>query len=126
MSRPVPRVAAAVLVAASLCGVYFSLVGTHSAAAFDRIAEPVLKAKTARFTVVIEGKDLQKQMTQALVLEPDRFRQELPNGQVQIIDGAVSKMMLLTPVEKSALLYNLTDMPKQQKPANFVTVHRVF
>jgi outer membrane lipoprotein-sorting protein len=119
MRRPVPRIAAAALVAASLFGVYFSLVGTHSAAAFDRIAEPILKAKTARFTVVIEGKDLPKQTTQALVLEPDRFRQELPNGQVQIIDGAAGKMMLLTPVEKRALLYNLTDVPKHQKPANF-------
>ena len=119
MNRPVSRFAAAALIAASLCAVYLSFFSTHSATAFAQMADPIIKAKTARFTVVVEGKDLPKQTFRTLVLEPNRLRQELPTGQVQIVDGNAGRMMLLTPARKTALLTNLTEMPQQKQPANF-------
>lgn len=119
MSRPVPRFAAAVLIAASLCAVILSLFGTPSATAFAQMANSIIKAQTARYTVVLEVKDQPKQAFQALDIGPGRHRQELPNGQVQIIDSNAGRMTILTPSLKTALVFNLADVPTEKKPANF-------
>jgi outer membrane lipoprotein-sorting protein len=116
MRRPVPRLAAAVLIAASLCAVYLSFFSTHSTTAFAQMADPIIKAKTARFTVLLEGIDLPKQTFRTLVLEPGRLRQEMPTGEVRITDYNAGRMTILTPAQKSA---QLSDIPKQQKSANF-------
>ena len=119
MSRPVRRFAAAALIAASLCAVYLSFFGAHSTMAFAQMVDPIIKAKTARFMVVVEGKDLPKQTFRTLVLEPGRLRQEMPDGSIQIADSNTGKMTVLTPSRKTAMVFNLADVPTEKKPANF-------
>ena len=119
MSRPAPRFAAAALVMATVCAVFLVMLQTQPTVTFASLVEPILKAKTARFNAVVEGKDLPKQTVRTLVLEPSRLRQEMPTGQIYISDFNAGRMLILTPTEKSATLFNLTDLPKEQKPANF-------
>lgn len=118
-SRPAPGFAAAALVMATVCAVFIVLFQTRPTVAFANLVEPILKAKTARFNTVVEGKDLPEQTFRTLVLEPNRLREELPNGQIQIMDYNGGMWLILTPAQKSATLFNLTDLPKEQKPANF-------
>ena len=120
MSRPAPRFAAAALVMATLCAVLVVMFQTQPTVAFASLVEPILKAKTARFNVVIEGKNLPRQTVRTLVFEPNRLRQEMPDGQIQIIDANTGRILMLAPAQKSARLFNMTDMPAQQKPANFL------
>ena len=119
MSRPAPRFAAAALVMATVCAVFGLMFYTQPTVAFASLIEPILKAKTARFNVLIEGKNLPKHTVRTLYLEPNRLRQEMPDGQIHITDFTAGKMLILAPAQKSATLFNLTDMPTQQKPANF-------
>ena len=119
MSRPVPRFAAAALVMTTVCAVFIVMLQTQPSIAFASFVEPILKAKTARFNAVVEGKDMARHTIRTLVLEPNRLRQEMPTGQIYISDFNVGRMLILTPAEKSAALFKLTDLPAQQKPTNF-------
>jgi outer membrane lipoprotein-sorting protein len=119
MTRPAQRFAAAALVIATVCAVFIVMFQTQTTVAFANLVEPILKAKTARFNTVIEGKVLPKQTFRTLVLEPNRLRQEMADGQIQIMDSNTGRMLMLTPAQKSATLINLTGMPDEQKPANF-------
>src|SRR6185295_17033729 len=119
MSRPVPRFAAIVLAMVTACVVCSVMFQTQPTVAFDNVVGPILKAKTAIFNAVIEGKNLPKQTVRTLVLEPNRLRQEMPAGGITIFDATVGRVMTLTPAKKSAMVFNITDMPPQQKPVNF-------
>lgn len=119
MNRPITRFAAAALLLGVVCSVFGVMFHSQSTLAFASLVEPILKAKSARFNQVVEGKDLPKQTIQTLVLEPNRLRMEMPTGQIYIMDWNVGKMMILTPDQKSAMLFNQTDVPKEQTPANF-------
>ena len=119
MSRPVPRVAAIVLAMVTAFVVFSVMFRTQSTIAFDSLIGPILNAKTARFNMVIEAKDLPKQTVRTLVLEPNRLRQEMPTGQISIFDNNTGRMLSLMPAQKSAMLVNMTDRPRQQQPANY-------
>ena len=119
MSRPIPRFAAAALVMATVCAVFGLIFHTQPTVAFASLIEPILKAKTARFNVLIEGNNLPKHTSRTLYFAPNRFRQEMPDGRIHITDSSAGRMLILAPAQKSATLFNLTDMPTQQKPVNF-------
>jgi hypothetical protein len=119
MSRPVPRAAAIVLAMVTACVVFSVMFRTQSTIAFDSLIGPILNAKTARFNMVIEAKDLPRQTVRTLVFEPNRLRQEMPTGQVSIFDSNTGRMLSLMPAQKSAMLVNMTDRPRQQQPANY-------
>src|SRR5947209_6260782 len=77
MRRPIPRLIGAAACLAILA-VWLLVPGQQSTAqAFQKFAEAVVQAKTARFQmeVTIEGQP--KQKFQALYLAPGKFRQEL-------------------------------------------------
>jgi outer membrane lipoprotein-sorting protein len=119
MSRRAPRFAAAALVMAAACVAFIVMFQAKSPVAFASLIDPILKAKTARFNAVLEGKDVPKTAFRTLILEPSRVRQEFPDGQIQIMDMSAGRMLTLKPAEKTATLLILTDLPKEQKPANF-------
>ena len=119
MTRPAPRFAAAALAIAALCVVFLAMFQSQPTVAFAKMIEPILKAKTARFNTMVEGKDLPKVTFRTLVLEPNRLRQEMPDGQIQIVDSNIGRMLTLRPAEKSATSIDFTDLPKEQKPTNF-------
>jgi outer membrane lipoprotein-sorting protein len=125
MSRPAPRFAAAALVMATVCAVLGLMFHTQATVIFASLIEPILKARTARFNVVIEGNNLSKHISRTLYLEPNRFRQEMPDGQIHITDFTAGRMLILVPAQKSATLFNLTDTPTRQKPANFFDELRI-
>lgn len=124
MSRRTPRFAALVLLTATVCAVFGVLLRTRPTVAFANLADPILKAKTAKFNLEIEANDLPNQTVRMLVLEPNRLRQEMPSGQITIFDFNARRMLFLTPAKKSARLVNMTDMPAQQMPHNFFDLLR--
>src|SRR6266404_4589559 len=73
MSRPIPRFAAIVLAMVSACVVFSVMFRAQSTVAFEKLIDPILKAKTARFNMVVEAKNLPKQTIRMLVLEPNRL-----------------------------------------------------
>jgi len=111
--------AAGLLVAIAACVVFGMLFRTQSTAAFARMIEPILKAKTARFNLTIELKGLPKQTVRMMVSGAGHMRQEMSTGQIQIIDPDAGKFVMLTPADKSAMSFNMTVMPEQQRPVNY-------
>jgi outer membrane lipoprotein-sorting protein len=134
MRRPIPRmivVAAACLVVA---GVWLFVPGRQtSAQAFNKLAETLMTAKTARFEmhVKIEKVDLNvggKEMNpfgtvgdqkfEAYYRAPGRFRQELPAlGIVNITDLSADKMVMVTlmPAAKRMMVVNLKGKLQNDK-----------
>ena len=66
------------------------------------MVENLVKARTARYdmTAAITGGPTHKM--KAYYLEPSRFRQELPNGAINIVDWHAGKMVGLDPNTKQA------------------------
>jgi len=119
MRRPVSRIAAIVLAAAIVCAAFGVLFRAQPPVAFASLIEPILNAKSARFNAVVEGQGLPKQTIRFLILEPGHVRQEMPLGQINIVDMHARKTMTLMPAQKSAMVFNMADMPKEQKHVDF-------
>jgi outer membrane lipoprotein-sorting protein len=118
MRRPIPRLIAA---AACLAVLAFWLLmpGRQStAAAFERLAEAVVQAKTARFQMEVAVEGQPKQKFQALYLAPGKFRQELP-FMVNISDFSAGKMVSLMPAQKRVLVMNFKGGPKDKQANNY-------
>ena len=97
MRRPIPRLIVGVAACLAIFGVWLLLPGGLSTAqAFNRFAEAIVKAKTARYQmeVTIEGQPTQK--FQAWYLAPGKFRQEV-GSIINVSDLTVGKMVSLMP-----------------------------
>ena len=112
--------AAGLLLAIAACVVFGVLFRTQSTAAFAHMIEPILKAKTARFNLTIELKDLPKQTARMMISGAGHMRQEMPTGQIQIIDSDAGKSVMLNPADKSAMVFNMAAMPAQQRAAELL------
>lgn len=109
--------AAGLLVAVTACVVFGVLFRTQSTLAFAELIKPILTAKTARFNMVVETKQTVPQTIRMFVLEPNRCRQEMPSGQISI--GNAGTYMVLMPAQKTAIVVQMTDIPAQQKTADY-------
>jgi hypothetical protein len=121
MRSPVSRVAAAValIIAIGSVGLWFHAAGT--APAFADFIEPILEAKSAKFTMTLES-EVQPAMTfRVTFMAPNFMRQELPNGVVNISDFGKGTILSLAPKEKRATVIRLTNLPKDNIPPNFFT-----
>jgi outer membrane lipoprotein-sorting protein len=126
MRKPIVRLVAA---AACLAIVAFWLLapGQQSARAFEKFADAIVQAKTARFQmeVNVEGQPTQK--IQAFYLTPGKFRQEITLGKpgqdaatvINISDFSAGKMVSLQPAEKKAMIMNLIGGPKAKSAENY-------
>jgi outer membrane lipoprotein-sorting protein len=119
MRRPIPRLlvgAACLLVAA----VWLLVPGRQSTAqAFNRMADAIVAAKTARFQmeVAIEGQP--KQKFQAYYLAPGKFRQEIGEV-VNISDFSAGKIVSLVASQKIATVMNLErQSPEEATNSNY-------
>jgi len=91
--------------------------GQGTALAFEDLVQPILEAKSATFTSTTEGEGQPPLTCKGMVLEPNRFRQEMPGGRVGIVDFDQQKMLMLNTNAKVAVVADLADMPKP--PASF-------
>jgi len=117
MKRPMPRLIVVTSVCLIVAGVWLFVPGRQTAAqAFNKLAETLVTAKTARFQmeVAIEGQP--KQTAQAYYLAPGRFRQELRSvGLVNISDLTAGKMVIVMPAAKRVMVMNIKGAPKNEK-----------
>jgi outer membrane lipoprotein-sorting protein len=119
MRSPVSRVAAAVIFAFAIAGVALWFNGSGAAPSFADFVKPILTAKTAKFKLEYEAEGQPAQKMRVTFLAPNRLRQDLPGGFVNISDFDKGKMVGLDPKNKRMTVFSLTNMPKDKLPANF-------
>jgi outer membrane lipoprotein-sorting protein len=119
MRSPVSRVAAAAVLVLAIGGVALWFHAGSTTAAFADFVAPILEAKSAKFKMSVEY-EMQPPLTfRAIFLAPNRMRQELPGGQVNIADFDKGKMVGLDPKSKRMTVFSLTNFPKDKLPKNY-------
>lgn len=118
MRSPVSRVAAALFLLI-ITGVALWFHGGGATPAAADFIQPILDAKSAKFnmTCQVEGQPLIA--FRVLFSAPNRMRQELPGGTVNISDTDQGKMVSLDPKNKRMTVFNLANMAKGKAPTNF-------
>jgi outer membrane lipoprotein-sorting protein len=119
MRRPVPRLIAFTTACLAIAAVWLFVPGHQSTAeAFNRFAEKIVAAKTARFQMEVVAEGQPRQKFQAYFLAPGKFRQEL-GILVNVSDLAQGKMMTIMPAEKKVMIMNLKGAPGKMTQNNF-------
>jgi outer membrane lipoprotein-sorting protein len=114
MRHPISRLIAGV-VCLAIFAVWLLAPGRQSTAqAFQKFAEAVVQAKTARFQMEVAMEGQPRQTFQAFYLAPGKFRQEL-GFMVNVSDLQAGKMVSLMPAQKRALVANLKGRPPMPK-----------
>lgn len=117
MRRPIPRLIAVSAVCAVIACVWLLVPGQQSTArAFNKLAETIVLAKTARFQmeVAIEGQP--KQKFKSYYLAPGKFRNEFPAfGMVTIADWPAGKLEQIMPAMKRVMVMNVKGVEKDKK-----------
>ena len=106
-------------IAASMLVLYFVLSNLPGAArAFDQVADAINNVKTATWkvssSVKMSAGETLTSAAQGMFLAPSHERTESTvHGQksIQIIDGQQSKMIVLVPADKSAMVVDLKNIP---------------
>jgi outer membrane lipoprotein-sorting protein len=92
---------------AAIAAVWMLVPGGQTAAqAFNRFADAVVAARTAKFQMEVNIEGQPKQTFQAFYLAPEKYRQELP-GMVNISDFQAGKMVTVMPEQKKVMVMNL-------------------
>jgi len=117
MRRPIPRFSAITIACLAIAAVWLFVPGQQSTAlAFNRFAEALVEAKTARFQMELTIEGQPKQKIQAYFLAPGKFRQEMAfMDAVSISDDRAGKMLMLSRAAKTALVMNSKGQPKDEK-----------
>jgi outer membrane lipoprotein-sorting protein len=114
MRRPVPRLVAFTTACLAIAVLWMFIPGSQTAAqAFNRFAEAVVTAKTAKFQMEMNVEGQPKQTFQAYYLAPEKYRQELP-GMVNISDFQAGKMVSIMPEQKKVMVMNLKGAPQNK------------
>ena len=114
MRRPIPRLVAFTTACAAIAALWLLVPGGQTAAqAFNRFAEAVVTAKTAKFQMEVNIEGQSKQTFQAFYLAPEKYRQELP-GIVNISDFQAGKMVTVMPEQKKVMVMNLKGAPQNK------------
>jgi outer membrane lipoprotein-sorting protein len=133
MKRPIPRLVAVTAACLLIAGVWLFMPGRQTTAqAFNKLAETIVAAKTAKFEMQIKfddlkykGKDLSpfaaagNQKVQAYFLAPSRYRYDLPTG-ASIADFTPGKeqMQMVTPAQKQVMIMKIKGAARgPKKPA---------
>jgi outer membrane lipoprotein-sorting protein len=117
MKRPIPRLIVVTSACLFVAGVWLFVPGRQTTAqAFNKLAETLVAAKSARFQMEMAIEGQTKQTAQAYYLAPGRFRQELRSvGVVNISDLTAGKMVTVTPAAKRVMVMNIKGAPKNEK-----------
>ena len=111
MKHPVSRYVAAACVVPALA--WLLVPGSGTAVAFEKIVEAVVSAKSARFHMDVSVEGQPKQSAEAMFLAPAKYRMEIGKV-VSVTDFEAAKMLTLMPEQKQAVVFNLTNMPKDR------------
>src|SRR5260221_7279017 len=118
MRRPIPRLIAFTTACLAIAAVWLFAPGQQSAAqAFNRFAEAVVAAKTARFQMEVTYQGQPKQTFKAWFLAPGKFRQEIGDV-MNVIDLGAGKIVSVNNAEKKVTVMNITGAPKDKLARN--------
>jgi outer membrane lipoprotein-sorting protein len=118
MRRPVPRLIAFTTACLAIAAVWLFVPGNQNAAqAFNKLAEAVVAAKTARFQMEVTYEGQPKQTFKAWFLAPGKFRQEIGDV-INITDLAAGKIVSIATAEKKATVMNIQGAPKDKLARN--------
>ncbi len=119
MRRPIPRLMAVTTACLAIAAVWMLVPGGQTTAeAFNKFAEALVAAKTARFQMETHIEGQPRQTFQAWFLAPGKYRQELP-GMYNITDVKAGKIMNVIPAEKKVLLMIVKGEPKEQGSSDY-------
>jgi outer membrane lipoprotein-sorting protein len=134
MKRPIPRLVAVTVACLLIAGIWLFAPGRQTTAqAFNKLAEAVVTAKTAKFQVQLKvtdlkykGKDLSpfaaagNQKLQAYFMAPSKYRYDLPVG-VTLADFTPGKeqMEMLYAGQKQVMIMNIKGAEKGRKKLGF-------
>ncbi|MGE0759127.1 MAG: outer membrane lipoprotein carrier protein LolA, partial [Pirellulaceae bacterium] len=93
------------------------LAQTDSTPAFelDQVVDQMMQAHSARFDMTAQVVGQPAQIMKGYFLEPNRFRQELLHGYINIADWQAGKMIGLDPINKQATVFNLVNVPAESR-----------
>lgn len=119
MRRPVPRLIAFTAASVAIAIAWLFVPGHQPIAlGFNRLADAVITAKTAKFHMEVKIEGQPKQSFDAFYLSPGKFRQELGN-MVNITDLEAGQIVSIIPVEKKVIVMNIKGEPKEQRSNNY-------
>jgi len=119
MRRPVPRLVAFTVASVAIAIAWLFVPGHQpTALGFNRLADAVITAKTAKFHMEVKIEGQPKQSFDAFYLSPGKFRQELGN-MVNITDLEAGQIVSIIPGEKKVILMNIKGEPKEQRSNNY-------
>jgi outer membrane lipoprotein-sorting protein len=112
MKRPIPRMVATACVVAALAWLLWP--GSNTAAAsFEQMVDAVVSARSARFRMEVKVEGQAKQVAKVLFQAPAKYRMEMEKDNVvNISDFQAAKMLSLIPGQKTAVVFNLKNVPK--------------
>lgn len=120
MRRPIPRLIAFSIACAIIATVWTLIPGQQSTAlAFNKLAETVITAKTAKFEMEVNVEGQPKLKAQTYFLAPGRYRQELAGSSINITDLKARKIVHLMPSEKKAFVMNIKGEPEKGKSHDY-------
>jgi outer membrane lipoprotein-sorting protein len=119
MRRPLPRFVLAASICLAVAAWWLLLPGQQSTAhAFDEFAKAILEARSATFETTVKMEGMPEQKMKSFYLAPGKMRTE-SNIQgaeaVGIVDTKSGKMMILSPTQKTAMVMNMKNAPKDPK-----------
>jgi outer membrane lipoprotein-sorting protein len=122
MRHPVCRTAAAAILVLVIVGVALWFHAGGATSAFADFVQPILDAKSAKYTMTAKMEGQPTSTTKVTFLLPYRmrheWRQEMPGRvemrMVTIWDLQKGKTILLNPERKTAIVTTYTDMPKDR------------
>lgn len=117
MRRPVPRLIAVGTACFIIAAVWLLVPGRQSTAqAFNKLAETLITARTARFQMEVDVEGQPKQKFQSFFFAPARFRNELALTRVvTIVDWSVGKIMTVIPATKQVVVMNIHGEAGKEK-----------
>jgi len=117
MRRPIPRLIAVSAVCTAVASVWLLVPGQQSTAqAFNKLAETIVLAKTARFQMEVSVEGQPKQKFNSYYLAPGKFRNEFPVfGMVTIADWPAGKLEQIMPAMKRVMVMNFKGVEKDKK-----------
>jgi outer membrane lipoprotein-sorting protein len=119
MRRPVPRLIAFTIASAVITTLWLFIPGQQpTALGFNRLAEAVITARTARFHMEVTTEGQPKQSFDAYYLAPGKFRQDLGKT-FNITDLQAGQFVTVIPDEKKMLVMKVSGDPGQQQSSNY-------
>jgi outer membrane lipoprotein-sorting protein len=113
--------AAMILVAGLVLIDQFSM-NSRSGKAFAAALRQLTTAKVICYTAEFKHRDVVERISESMHLQPDRVREELPDGKIKVIDFSKRRNITLDPVHRTAVVVSdaITNESPKLKPERFL------